>query len=294
MVDKNLFINPSVCIPIYKSDFNEFEIISIKSHIFKLKAHDIFLLVPKSKKNKIILSLRKNNIPDILYRIHEVKDYVLERYEHYNYLLLSPSFYQFYKSYSHILIAQIDAYTFSDRLIDWCRCELDYLGAPCYEFDKYWTNNLIFCGVGGFSLRSIDNTLKVLKQNPIIFKFHDLKRYLEKSNLKGKVVLCFKYMITKILRKDRLKRDIKIHRHTSIFQKFFIFLNEDISYGYYLPKYQNHFKVGDFEKSSNFCIDWNVNYLLKNISAPEPFGAHAWFTYPENLEEWKKVIKEIK
>ncbi len=258
MMNEKIFINPSVCIPIYKSDLNEYEIISIKSHIFKLKAHDIFLLVPKSKKNKIILSLRNNNIPDKLYNIHEVEDYCLERYENYNYLLLSPSFYKFYKSYSHILIAQIDAYTFSDRLIEWCKCELDYLGAPCYEFDRYWTNNLIFCGVGGFSLRSIENTLKVLEKNPIIFKFYDLKKYLKKSNLKGKIVLFFKYIITKILRKDRLKRDIKIHRYTSIFRNLFIFLNEDISYGYYLPKCLNN-----FNKSSNFCIDWNVDYLLK-------------------------------
>ena len=46
---KDLNLKPSVCIPIYKSELNKFEIISIKSHIFKLKAHDIFLLVPKSK-----------------------------------------------------------------------------------------------------------------------------------------------------------------------------------------------------------------------------------------------------
>ena len=43
-------LKPSVCIPIYKSELNKFEIISIKSHIFKLKAHDIFLLVPNLKK----------------------------------------------------------------------------------------------------------------------------------------------------------------------------------------------------------------------------------------------------
>jgi len=293
-MQKNLLINPSVCIPVYKSDFNEFEIISIKSHIFKLKAHDIYLLIPKSKKEKIILSLRKNNIPDSLYFIHEVEDYCLERYEHYNYLLLSPSFYQFYKSYSHLLIAQIDAYTFADRLIEWCKYELDYIGAPCYQYDKYWTNNLLFCGVGGFSLRSIDSILNILNKNPIIFKFGDIKKTFNKSNTKGKIILLFKFMLTKIFRKDRLKRDIKIHRLTSKFMNLFITLNEDLSYGYYLPKYLNYFKVGNLNQSSNFCIDWNVKKLLKEISYSVPFGAHGWFTYPENLEGWKKFIKEIK
>ena len=85
---KNLFIKPLVCIPIYKSEFNKFEIMSIKSHIIKLKAHDIFLLVPKSKKNKIISSLRRNNIQDSSYFLHEVKDYCLDRYENYCFHLL--------------------------------------------------------------------------------------------------------------------------------------------------------------------------------------------------------------
>ena len=291
---KDQHLKPYVCIPIYKSELNKFEIISIKSHIFKLKAHDIFLLVPKSKKNEIILKLTNNNIPDSLYRIHEVKDYCLERYEHYNYLLLSPSFYKFYKSYSHILIAQIDAYTFSDKLLEWCNCELDYIGAPCYRYEKYWTNNLFFCGVGGFSLRSIDNTLKLLEKNPIIFKFNDLKRYCKGRNFKGKFVIFLKFIFTKIFRKDRLKRDIKFHRLTSSFINLFIILNEDVTYAYYLPKYCDDFKVAKFNQSLNFCIDCNVKKLLKKISCGEPFGAHAWFTYPENFKEWSKIIKEIK
>ena len=292
---KDQKIKPSVCIPIYKSELNKFEIISIKSHIFKLRAHDIFLLVPKSKKDEIILNLTNNNIPGSLYGIHEVNDYCLERYEHYNYLLLSPSFYKFYKSYSHILIAQIDAYTFSDKLIEWCNCDLDYIGAPCYEYDAtYWTNNLFFCGVGGFSLRSIDNTLKLLEKNPRIFKFNDLKRYLKKANFKGKLVIFLKFIFTKIFRKDRLKRDIKTHRFTSWFINLFIILNEDVTYAYYLPKYCDYFKVGNFNQSLNFCIDWNVKKLLKKISSREPFGTHAWFNYPENFKEWSKIIKEIK
>ena len=49
---KNLFIKPLVCIPIYKSEFNN-EITSIKSHIIKLKAHDIFVSSKIKKKNNI-------------------------------------------------------------------------------------------------------------------------------------------------------------------------------------------------------------------------------------------------
>ena len=100
--------------------------------------------------------------------------------------------------------------------------------------------------------------------------------------------------MTKILRKDRLKRDIKFHSFTSKFKNFFIFINEDVCYAYYLPKYKKSFKVGNLKNSISFCIDWNVQKQLNNILPAYPFGAHAWFSYPENFNEWKKHIEEIK
>ena len=33
---------------------------------------------------------------------------------------------------------------------------------------------------------------------------------------------------------------------------------------------------------------------LNKISPSYPFGAHAWFTYPENFDQWKKHIEELK
>ena len=145
-------INPVVCIPIHTSSLNEFEIISIKSHIFKLQKHDIFLLIPNSKMSSIISVLEKNNIPKNLYKIHLVDDYCLRNSENYQLLMLTPSFYLFYKSYTHILIAQIDAYTFSDELIKWCKKGLHYIGAPCYYLRKIG-HLITFLWVGGFSLR---------------------------------------------------------------------------------------------------------------------------------------------
>ena len=64
----------------------------------------------------------------------------------------------------HILIAQIDAYTFSDDLIKWCEKDFHYIGATCFKFKNYWTSEFIFCGVGGFSLRNIKKTLGILDE----------------------------------------------------------------------------------------------------------------------------------
>ena len=132
------FINPVVCIPIHTSKLSKYEVISIKSHLSKLKSHDVFVLVPKSKKIEIISVLETNNIPQSSYKIHQVKDYCLRNADNFQLLMLTRNFYLFYKQYSHILIAQIDAYTFSDELIKWCKTGFDYIGAPCFAYEKYW------------------------------------------------------------------------------------------------------------------------------------------------------------
>ncbi len=288
------FIKPSVCIPVHTAKLNKYEIISIRSHFSKLKNHDIFILIPESKKNKIISVLEKNKIYRSAYKIHEVKDIYLNHSDNFQILMLKPEFYNFYKSYTHILLAQMDAYTFSDQLISWCKKDLHYIGAPCYYYDRNWTNKLYFCGVGGFSLRSIKKTLEVLKKNQDIYKFNDFIIQSKNHNFKGKLILFLKYVATKVLRKDRLRRSFIKSKLDKFLRGLYIFINEDEIYGYYLPKYNASFKVGNLNQSKNFCLNSNVKNLLKNIAPKYPFGAHAWFNYPENLKEWRKHIEEIK
>lgn len=293
-MDNGVFIKPVVCIPIHTSKLSNYEMISIKSHLSKLKLHDVFVLLPRSKKTEIISVLEKNNIPMSSYRIHEVKDYCLRNADNFQLLMLTRNFYLFYKNYSHILIAQIDAYTFSDELIKWCKTGFHFIGAPCFEFEKYWTKKIFFYGVGGFSLRNINKILEVLERNPVIFKFNDFRKYSMKFNLKGKFILFLKYIITKILKQDRIRRDVQNNSFILRFKEFFIFIAEDKSYAYYLPKYHKSFKIGELNDSISFCIDSNVKEQLKKIPFSLPFGAHAWFTYPENLKGWKNIIDEIK
>ena len=285
-------IKPVVSIPIHTSNLNKYELISIKSHIFNLKDHDIYLVIPKSKKKRIIAALGSNKIPRSLYKIHQVEDYCLKSSMNYQLLMLSSSFYLFYESYTHILIAQIDAYTFSDELLKWCRRGYHYIGAPCYKYGKNWLDELSFCGVGGFSLREIKKTLEVLEKNPVIFTFNEFLEYSKNFNFRGRCVLLLKYLITKILKKDCLNRNVKTHAFLSKFRRFFLFINEDVSFAHYLPKCEPSFIVANLNDSMHFSIDWNVENSLKQISSPYPFGAHAWFTYPENLKQWKKHIHE--
>ena len=283
-------IKPAVCIPIHTSSLNRHEIISIKSHISKLQAHDVFLLVPSSKINSIIEILENNEIPRKTYKIHQLEDIFLNHSDNYQLLLLSTEFYSFYKNYTHILIAQMDAYTFSDQLLHWCNKEWDYIGAPLYYKEQDRVNDFFCCGVGGFSLRSIKKTLEVLEINPTIYQFDDFKKEAKSYNFKGKFILFLKYLVTKLLKKDKLRRSIiksKLHKFS---RRFYIFINEDISYSYYLPKYLDSFKVADFDDSIKFSIDCHVNESLEILNFVLPFGAHSWFTNHKNLIAWGKYI----
>ena len=115
--------------------------------------------------------------------------------------------------------------------------------------------------------KDIKKTLECLEEDPVIFTFSDLVELAEigKYNFKGKFVLFIKFILTKIFRKDRLKRDIKLRSSTSKFKKFFIFINEDACYAYYLPKYKESFIVGNLKDSMSFCIDCNVEKQLNKF-----------------------------
>ena len=48
----------------------------------------------------------------------------------YNRLMLSRGFYDRFAAYEYMLIHQLDAFVFSDQLMDWCSRGYDYIGAP--------------------------------------------------------------------------------------------------------------------------------------------------------------------
>lgn len=100
----------------------------------------------------------------------------------YNRLLLNPLFYSMFIKYRKILICQIDAFVFSDRLNDFVDMKYDYIGAPWisgeliqrYNFPfsvqlsklMYKINPQFSCfvGNGGFSLRNPKACFRLLTQ----------------------------------------------------------------------------------------------------------------------------------
>lgn len=100
------------------------EKIALDSICRTLLARDIFVVKPQNLDISPILG----EYPQ-LKTVDFAPDY-FNGIKGYNRLMTSPEFYGAFGEYDYILVAQLDAYIFSDELDAWCAKGYDYVGAP--------------------------------------------------------------------------------------------------------------------------------------------------------------------
>ena len=81
----------------------------------------------------------------------------------YSHLMLEADFYRRFDKYKYMLIYQLDAFVFSDKLLEFCEMGYDYIGAPVYPLTPHWHAIGTCVGNGGFSLRKIDSAIQMLE-----------------------------------------------------------------------------------------------------------------------------------
>jgi hypothetical protein len=146
--------NVIIVVPMYKSDLNALETISLQQ-LFRIlgKNYTICFMVPNT------LQIAEVTFP---VKLERFDDAFFQSTETYSKLLLSDEFYQRFLAYDFLLIYQLDAFVFSDQLREFCSLNYDYIGAPvpriCWRFLKKRIGN------GGFSLRKISSILRLLTQ----------------------------------------------------------------------------------------------------------------------------------
>lgn len=154
MIDCNKI---SVVIPIYEEKLNNFEKVSLEQALNIFKNYDIFFVSPEDYSGDIPKGVRIKYFHKKYFK--SVKTY--------NQLMLDISFYECFITYKYILIYQLDAFVFEDKLSYFCSLGYDYIGAPwlsgIYHYiDK---NHCIWkVGNGGLSLRNVYSFIKVLKE----------------------------------------------------------------------------------------------------------------------------------
>ena len=111
----------AIVIPQYKSDLNGYEMIALQQASKVFSNYAIIAVIPED----LVLPY------DCYFtQIERFENFYFDSVSSYNRLMLTPFFYQRFKQYEYILIYQLDAFVFMDKLPYFCRLGYDYVGAP--------------------------------------------------------------------------------------------------------------------------------------------------------------------
>jgi hypothetical protein len=182
----------------------------------------------------------------------------------YSALLLSPSFYEAFSDFDHLLIHQLDAFVFRDTLTDWCARGFDYIGAPWRnETNSDWFG----VGNGGFSLRDVQSCLAVLrstaKEDPAAYW------HMERLVTSGRVKLALKSY-------RRLTKQLGIRENTQSFLSRFIAEGrpEDLFWGIHAVRFHPPFRIASAETALEFSIEGGLLEACHRYAVQPPFGCH--------------------
>ena len=157
-----------VVIPTYKEQLSETEKISLNQARTVLKDYPICFMAPEKMRSFLTSKgLKAEFFPD---------DNLNSRYA-YSKLLLTPEFYQRFANYKYMLIYQLDAFVFYDKLKYFCSLDYDYIGAPMLNF-AFSTIGRI--GNGGLSLRKVLSFIRITREREQIYKQSNQRKYFEK------------------------------------------------------------------------------------------------------------------
>ena len=145
----------AVVIPLYRDYIEPLERISLNQAEDILREYTIIFVMPEGM------------------TFHEGDKYRKEYFEKehfssiraYNDFLLNIKFYKRFEEFQYILIYQLDAFVFEDRLMYFCSLQYDYIGAPWISgAQEYFDSQHVVwhVGNGGFSLRNVSKCIKLL------------------------------------------------------------------------------------------------------------------------------------
>lgn len=138
-----------VVIPVYQEKLRLSERVSLRQAQQVLGKYDICFMAPE--RMRPFLSVKG-------VWAEYWSDNCFESVRAYSHLLLTEEFYSRFAEYEYMLLYQLDAFVFSDRLHYFCSLGYDFIGAPMPHSRTYRTH----VGInGGLALRKIDSCIHV-------------------------------------------------------------------------------------------------------------------------------------
>jgi hypothetical protein len=197
----------------------------------------------------------------------------------YSKLLISSYFYSLFDHYKWMLICQLDAYVFNNDLHSYVdRNDFFFIGAPVVNANiKDWDNQT-WVGNGGFSLRRVDEFVKVSQKLEYLkMKLNIYPSYLLMGNTFVSAI--FRLTLEKIY---KVKFNKYLLRYFSGYK-----VNEDIFWCLWVPSFFIKFKISDINTASRFSFEVSPTEMYNSI-LKMPMGCHAWEKYDPDY--WAKYI----
>lgn len=239
-----------VLLPVYRPQPTPDELVALRRCVELLSRHPLVLVAPQG------LDLEPYRRFGALGAERFAPSYFADL-AGYNRLLLSAQFYARFLAYDYMLIHQLDAFVFADRLEAWCAAGYDYLGAPWMDrslwrvmlhISRSWPpsrprlgglRNAV--GNGGFSLRRVRSHLDCLE------------RFAAKA------------------------------RHWRI--------NEDYFWSLFVPGRAAGFRVPPLDEALAFAFETAPAACLARSRGALPFGCHGWDRYERAF--WRPIFRQL-
>ena len=251
-----------VVVPIYKTDLDENEMLSLKRSIKMLYQHPFAIACPE---NLDITPLNSILAP-VHYTLQRFEDSYFKGIAGYNKLMLSKVFYNSFSDYEYILICQTDVFVFEDQLDYWCNQGYDYIGAPWIASKQTAITKLLL---------NINNSLKKKKKTTEhFFKVGNGGFSLRKTSKMQEITSEQKDTIEYALANPN-----ELSHHV-----------EDVYFSLVAPKY-TEMNIPDYKKAVGFAMDRKPDIAMKLNNGKVPFACHRF--YNRKVKEfWAPLISK--
>lgn len=277
-------VDPVVVVPVYRLDLSREESASFRRLISVLGGHRVALAMPDRLRSKPVGEFVRDHggsstKVDALW----FDDARFQSVRTYNRWLLEDEFYRRLEPHTHVLVYQLDAWVFEDRLEEFCRLDYDFLGAPWFTGLTRARRGQAFLGTvgnGGFSLRRIEAFRKTLEE--------PLRRARIESLPEMSARLRLQHRGLKRIASIALSPLSFAFRNTLVSTGFPSQLQEDMFWGLYSMRLNPAFRTAPPTVGVDFAWECNPRWLHELRNGKLPFGCHAWARY--DPEFWRSFI----
>jgi len=266
----------AVIIPLYKPLPSKNETKSLEQCLKVLSSHSIIFFCALELDCSYYRSLCAKFRISFSRRIFNSKYFKSK--ENYNSLCLSKKFYNAFIDFDFILIYQLDAWVFSDKLDYWCKQEYDYVGAPFPENIGAYADEVRFTvvGNGGFSLRRVDSMMKLFENLHFRLKNWSMIKEAYRERISRNPI----WWIYCLIRYAGYRNTINYLRKKSWEDHFF----------FEVARLTPFVKMPKPGKALEFSFEYRPAVAFIQNGNKLPMGCHGW-PYIEYDEFWSKFIK---